>query len=84
MKVYQRMNDLNAESLVTITQRPTEAEASVFVSILRDAGIQAVAVGGFTAGFRAEAPGWVQIKTLQRDADAAKQVLAELRRIETD
>ena len=71
---------LDEARLVTVTERSTETEAAIIVSILRDAGIRAVAVGGFTAGFRAEAPGWVRVKTLEMDAERARRVIAEIRR----
>ena len=71
--------DLNDEKLVTVAERDGEAGAAVLVSVLADAGIRAVAVGGFTAGFRAEAPGVVRVKTLGSDAERAREVLAELK-----
>ena len=67
------------EDLVTVATCATEVEASILVNVLRDAGIKAVAVGGFTAGFRAEAPGWVQVKTLAEDAERSKVVISEIR-----
>ena len=71
--------DLDAARLVTVAERPTEAGAAILVAVLADAGIRAVATGGFTAGFRAEAPGWVHVKTLDSDASRACQIIAELR-----
>jgi sugar phosphate isomerase/epimerase len=71
--------DLKQARLVTVAQRPTEVAASILVSVLRDEGIKAVATGGFTAGFRAEAPGMVSVQTLETDAVRAKQIIAELR-----
>ena len=67
------------EKLVTVARRPTEAGASVLVAVLADEGIRAVATGGFTAGFKAEAPGWVTVQTLESDAERAKTILAELK-----
>lgn len=66
-------------NLVTVAERPTEPAATVLVSVLADAGIRAVAVGGFTAGFVAEAPGWVQVKTFERDADRAREIIAQIK-----
>ena len=71
--------DLKQAKLVTVAQRPTEVAASILVSVLRDEGIKAVATGGFTAGFRAEAPGMVSVQTFEADAQRAKQIIAELR-----
>ncbi|MEM6363751.1 MAG: hypothetical protein AAF539_15325 [Planctomycetota bacterium] len=72
------------ETLVVVAERPTEGEAMILVHVLQDAGIDAVAVGGFTAGFRAEAPGWVQVKTFQSDAESARQVIAEIKRVDPE
>ena len=57
----------------------SEAEAAVIQSILADAGILAQAVGGFTASFRAEAPGDVSVLVRREDLQRAKAVLAEVR-----
>lgn len=70
---------LNDEKLVTVAQRSSEVAASILVSVLQDEGIRAIATGGFTAGFRAEAPGIVRVQTLESDAQRAKQIIAELR-----
>lgn len=69
----------NDATLVTVAERPTEPAATVLVNVLADAGIRAVAVGGFTAGFAAEAPGWVQVKTFERDADKAREIIAQVK-----
>ena len=66
------------EKLVTVAKRATETEASILVSILADENIRAVATGGFTAGFRAEAPGWVSVHTFESDAERARQIIAEI------
>lgn len=78
------MSESNADAdpddhLVTVAERPTETAALILVSVLADEGIRAVAVGGFTAGFRAEAPGWVQVKTFSREAVRAREIIAEIR-----
>lgn len=67
------------ENLVLVARRPTEAGASVLISVLADEGIRAIATGGFTSGFKAEAPGWVSVQTLESDADRAREILAELK-----
>ncbi|WP_182864934.1 putative signal transducing protein [Rhodopirellula sp. JC639] len=71
--------NLDLSKLVTVAERADELSASVVVSVLEDAGIRAVATGGFTSGFRAEAPGMVKIKTFEQDADRARQVIAEIK-----
>ena len=75
-------DDLNDEKLVTVAERATETAASILVAVLEDEGIEAVATGGFTAGFRAEAPGMVRVQTLQRDARRAVQILSELKQVD--
>ncbi len=70
---------LDHQSLVTVASRPDEPSAQMLVAVLQDAGIRAIAVGGFTAGFRAEAPGWVRVQVMQPDAAEATRVIGELR-----
>ncbi len=71
--------DLNDEKLVTVAERSTEVAAKILVTVLADEGIKAVATGGWTAGFRAEAPGVVRVQTLENDAERAKQIISELK-----
>ena len=71
--------DLNDAKLVTVAERPSEAIASVLINALADEGIRAIATGGFTAGFRAEAPGVVRVQTFERDAQRARKIIAELK-----
>jgi len=71
-------NDPNRPHVVA--QVPTEFEASVIVSALEAAGIKAMAVGGPTAGFRAEAPGEVAVVLQENEAEQAAAVLAEFRK----
>lgn len=75
------MTNLNPDdqNLEVVAERSMEVAATVLVNVLADEGIRAVAVGGFTAGFRAEAPGWVQVKTFEKDADRARQIISELK-----
>ena len=72
-------HELDDATLVTVAQRSNEMAASILVAALTDAGIRAVATGGFTAGFRAEAPGVVRVQTLERDADRARKIIDELK-----
>ena len=69
---------LDEEHLVTVAERPTEQLAAILVTVLADEGIRAVATGGFTAGFVASAPGWVQVQTVEADAERARQIIANL------
>ncbi|MBB3207124.1 hypothetical protein FHS27_002943 [Rhodopirellula rubra] len=72
----EQLDDAN---LVTVAERANEISAGVLVNILADEGIRAISVGGFTAGFRAEAPGWVQVKVFERDAKRAKKIIEEIK-----
>ena len=65
--------------LVTVAERSDEISASILVSVLQDEGIKAIATGGFTAGFRAEAPGMVKIQTFASDADRAREIISEIK-----
>ena len=73
------VENLDHAKLVTVAERSTEVAATVLVAALADEGIRAVATGGFTAGFRTEAPGWVKVQTLEKDADRARSIIAELK-----
>lgn len=72
-------HNLDDVNLVTVAERPDEMSASIVVSVLKDAGIRAMATGEFTAGFRAEAPGMVRIQVFETDADRARQVISEIK-----
>jgi hypothetical protein len=56
----------------------TEIEAAAIVTALAGHDIGAFAVGGYTAGFRAEAPGDVRVMVKHADLDRARQALAEI------
>ena len=75
-------SDPNNPEVVTSVQN--EIEASGIVASLADHGIQATTTGGFTAGFRAEAPGEVQIVVKSEDLARAKQLLAEIEQQRSD
>ncbi len=67
----------NPEVLLSV---PSDVEAAAIVSALTERGIKASTTGGFTAGFRAEAPGNVNIVVRSADLDQAKQMLAEIKK----
>jgi len=67
----------NDDSLVTLASVSTEVEAQLLVNMLNENGIAAVATGGSTSQFRAEAPGVVRVLLKQADLPVAKSVLAE-------
>mgnify|MGYP001093678107 CR=1 FL=1 len=77
-------HDMDDAKLETVAERPMESAALILVSVLKDAGIRAIATGGFTAGFRAEAPGMVKVQTFEADAERARQIIAEIRELPTD
>jgi len=77
-------HDMNNATLETVAERSTESAALILVAVLKDAGIRAVATGGFTAGFKAEAPGVVKVQTFESDAVLARQVISEIRELSAD
>lgn len=56
---------------------PTEMEAAIIVNVLAEHGVRAVAVGGYTSGFQAEAPGVVKVIVTRADLAEARRVLSE-------
>jgi hypothetical protein len=79
----ERKMDLD-EHLARLTSAPTEMEAAVIVAALAERNIRSTTSGEFTAGFRAEAPGWVQILVAEDDLARAREVLMELDDDDTD
>jgi hypothetical protein len=63
---------------------PSDVEAAVIVAALGACGVDAHATGGYTAGFRAEAPGTVNVVVRRRDLARAKEVLANIRKTQAD
>lgn len=78
------MSELNEAKLVTVAQFTSEEEAAILVSRLLQRGIRAVATGGYTASFRAEAPGMVQVQTIDADESAARQLIKDLQHSDLD
>ncbi|HET6324862.1 MAG TPA: DUF2007 domain-containing protein [Planctomycetaceae bacterium] len=72
--------NLDDENLSVLTTVPGEFEATAIVSALEAEGIRAQAVGGFTAGFKAETPAGASVMVLENDLPRAKQILADLRK----
>jgi hypothetical protein len=60
---------------VVLATVSTEVEAAAITTLLSANGIRAFVTGGHTAGFRAEAPGAVQVIVRQQDLDDARRVL---------
>ena len=67
---------MSPEVLVSV---PDEMEAAAIVDALAERGIRARAVGGYTSGFRAEAPGDVKVVVGRADLARARELLAEIR-----
>lgn len=67
------------ERLTRLTSAPREMEAGIIVAILEQHGIRATMTGVATAGFRAEAPGWVHVLVAEEDLPVAQAVLEEVR-----
>lgn len=65
------------ERPVVLVSLPTESEGAMVVAWLGERDILAMLEGGFTAGFRAEAPGFVKVLVRERDLDQARQALQE-------
>lgn len=66
-----------------LTRVPTEGEAAAIVSALADRGIHASTTGGFTAGFRAESPGEINIIVKHLDLEPAREALKNIELSET-
>ena len=69
----------DSEDLLILISVPTEIEAAAIVAALAQDDIRAVATGGLTSGFRAEAPGEVQVLVKRVDAERAQQTLQDIR-----
>ena len=67
--------DLNEPAVVA--RVANEIEAAPIVALLAQHGIDASTTGGFTAGFRAEAPGEVCVIVRYGELPRARQLLAD-------
>ena len=70
---------LDSDNLARVTSVRTEYEAGVIVSGLEARGIRATMSGVYTANFRAEAPGWVEVLVADKDLAAATAILEDVR-----
>ncbi|TWT32255.1 hypothetical protein KOR34_40170 [Posidoniimonas corsicana] len=75
----RRAMDNPTEHIEPLVSLPTEAQAMIVVGALESEGIKSTAVGGYTAGFKAEAPGWVQVMVSEEDLPVAQNTLAKLK-----
>jgi len=62
---------------VVVGKYSTEFEAVLIKNMLVEAGIPSQTAGGFTAGFRAETPGMVQVLVPGEFAEVALEMIAE-------
>lgn len=67
----------NTSSITRLLSVANEPEAAAIVAALADRGIVARYVGGYTAGFLAEAPGRVDVLVRQEDLARASDVVEE-------
>ncbi len=72
------------DHLEPLTSTPNEPQAAMIVSALKDRGIDAVAEGGLTAGFRAETVGEVRVMVWRQDLNRARQALDDFREAMSD
>ena len=71
------MTENSSDEPVIVTTANSEPLAAIMVARLRGEGIEAEMSGEYTSGFRAEAPGVVQILVRASDAARAREVLQE-------
>jgi len=67
-----------ANTPATLLTVANDIEAAIIVGALADQKVGARIVGGFTAGFIAEAPGGVSILVRQQDLSRAREMLADM------
>ncbi len=67
----------DANEIVVLMTAGNEAEAAMIIARLDADNIKASTVGGLTSGFRAEAPGSIQIPVHKADLERAKQALQQ-------
>lgn len=65
------------DRLEPLISTPHEPQAAMIVNVLKDQGIDAVAEGGLTSGFRAETFGEVRVMVWQEDLERARLALAD-------
>ena len=77
----QKTNDEHGEQFKpeTLCECQDEFEAGAVITALRERGVEASSIGGFTAGFIAEAPGYVKVVVRKLDLAAAQAALKDIR-----
>ena len=69
------LSEEDAQDLLVLTSVPHEVEAAAIVAMLAEEGIRAMAAGGNISGFKAEAPGEVEVLIRRADAERAGEAL---------
>ena len=64
---------------VVLTKVENETVAALIVAALEERGIEAETAGALTSGFRAEAPGGVQVIVRAADRERAEEALNDLK-----
>jgi hypothetical protein len=72
------------DKLARLTSVRNELEAGIVVGALERQGIKATMSGVYTAGFRAEAPGWVEVLVADSDLRRAQEILRQVHDVRTD
>ncbi|MCH8839608.1 MAG: hypothetical protein IH831_02835 [Planctomycetes bacterium] len=67
-----------------LTSVRTDVEAVTIVGALAARGIEASTTGSYTAGFRAEAPGCVNVIVKYEDLDRARHAFSEIEQDQPD
>jgi hypothetical protein len=70
---------MSEDDLQVLVAVANEIEANLIVGVLQSHGVQATATGGYTSGFKAEAPGDVQVLVRRGEIDRARTLLEETR-----
>ncbi len=74
------MSTSDPQSPTVLTTTASDIEAAAIVTALSAHGIEARTTGGYTAGFRAEAPGRIQVVVRAADLAEAQVILAEIQK----
>ena len=72
------------DDLDLLTTVSTEVEAAVITNALQQLGIEAVEAGGYTSGFKAEAPGAVKVFVKRVVAELVRRALHQIRDEQAD
>ena len=77
-------SELDPNGPAVLVEVENEFQANIIVGELKSHEIIASTTGNFTAGFRAEAPGLIQIVVSNKDLAAATEALKKIRNSEVE